>query len=467
MLASADPLSGNAARPRWRFVSRRWVMVLVPLLAVALYLPATRFGLLWDDPTYYQLGSGLDFWRLFGPVPEFQFYRPLALVYNRIFIDSAGLIHSWPRHLVQALFHAANVALAMRLARTLGLGAFAAAVAGLSLALHPFAQQAVACQGSQQPMATLFILGSVLTACLFLEARRSFWLALSLALFALGLLAQESALAVLPVVMVMSLVRQRPANLWRQHRWLLGYVALAACYLAIWVLTPRQGGILGSSDRLLVTAYMGQAVLPPVGGLASLTVDARPVIWLLLAAVGGGLLGWLGWRHNRLAVVVGATLYLAGIAPSVMGLSWAYASVGSRLAYPALPGVALLWAGALGWVGGRRWRGARVVQMALVVALMALLAVSTMRLQRLYIAGTTHLRTTVAELAGRPDDTLLFLNYPDRMALRQPPYALGYWGIILAPPVQRLCGLCGGLAGAQRHSAGAGAPADWRPAVAG
>ena len=33
---------------------------------------------------------------------------------------------------------------------------------------------------------------------------------------------------------------------------------------------------------------------------------------------------------------------------------------------------------------------------------------------------------------------MLFLNYPDRMALRQSPYALGYWGIILAPPVQRL-----------------------------
>jgi len=183
---------------------------------------------------------------------------------------------------------------------------------------------------------------------------------------------------------------------------------------------------------------MGQAVLPPVGGLAPLRVDAQPIVWLLVAAVCGGLLGWLGWRHNRLAVVVGATLYLAGIAPSVVGLSWAYASVGSRLAYPALPGVALLWAGALAWIGGEQWRGARAIQMALVVGLVTLLAAGALRLQRLYMAGTAHLRTTVTHLTQRPDDTLLFLNYPDRLALRRPPYALGYWGIILAPPVQQL-----------------------------
>lgn len=435
--------SGQAAWPRttpthgWRRLAD-WAWLLIPLLAVLFYSPSFRFGLLWDDPTYYELGSGLSFWQLFGPVPTFQFYRPLALVYNRLFIDSAGLIHSAPRHVVQVLFHAANIALVIRLARTLGFDALASALAGLVLAVHPFAQQAVACQGSQQPMATLFILGAVLAGTRFLQDRRRLWLGLSLASFLLGLLAQESALAVVPLLMVMSLLHGRDSSLWRRHRWLVPHLVLALCYLAIWVATPRKGGVLGSTDLIKVAAYMGQALLPPTGWLASPEHDPRPMVWLLVAAgVAIGLV-WAGWRRHRLATAAGATLYLAGIAPTVIGLSWAYASVGSRLAYPALPGVALLWAGALAALSGRRPRAALTVRLLVAAGLVAWLAISTLRLQRLYTVSTAHLQATVGELTRREERTVLVLNYPEQLALRRPPYALGYWGIILAPVVQEL-----------------------------
>jgi hypothetical protein len=428
----------RAANARVRLRWARWEVLAIPALALALYLPALRFGLIWDDPLWYQQGAGLSIWQLFRSVPTFQYYRPLALVYNRLFVDAAGLVHSWPRQLAQAMYHSLNTLLCIRLAMALGLERWPSAVAGLFMAVHPYAHQAVAWQSPQQPLSTLCLLTVVLWARRYLTEGDRRWQGLSLGLFAVGLLLQESVLGALAAVGVMSLEREPRHLVWRRHRWLTGYALVAAAYLAVYWFSPRYMGIIGSKGRAQVAAFMLQALLPPTCVFGQLTANWPAAPWLLIGLAFGGLLLGLAWRRAPCAAAVGAVLVVAGIAPAVVGLSWDYVSVGSRLAYPALPGVALLWAGALAWIGGKQGRGARAIQMALVVGLVALLAIGTLRLQRLYMASTAHLRATVTQLTQRPDDTLLFLNYPDRMALRRPPYALGYWGIILAPPVQQL-----------------------------
>jgi hypothetical protein len=41
-------------------------------------------------------------------------------------------------------------------------------------------------------------------------------------------------------------------------------------------------------------------------------------------------------------------------------------------------------------------------------------------------------------LSAAPGENALFVNFPDRLELRQAPYPLGFWGLVLAPVVQDL-----------------------------
>jgi len=59
-------------------------------------------------------------------------------------------------------------------------------------------------------------------------------------------------------------------------------------------------------------------------------------------------------------------------------------------------------------------------------------------LQHLAGAAFDHQSRALEAMAARPGERLLFLNYPDRLELRDRPYPLGFWGIVLAPVAQDL-----------------------------
>jgi hypothetical protein len=125
-----------------------------------------------------------------------------------------------------------------------------------------------------------------------------------------------------------------------------------------------------------------------------------------------------------------------GLAPSWVGLPWAYVETGARLAYPALGGVAALWGAC---VVGLLSNG-RLPRRALgALVLLALLAVSAeqWRAQDLvFQRGARHLADAVDAMAQRPGGKVAFVNYPDRLSQRPAPFPLGYWGLTLAPVTQ-------------------------------
>ncbi|HTP08228.1 MAG TPA: hypothetical protein VMP08_08265, partial [Anaerolineae bacterium] len=186
-----------------------------------------------------------------------------------------------------------------------------------------------------------------------------------------------------------------------------------------------------------VLAYSLQGVVFPFAALlasslsgtlpATLTV-LYAALWLVL------ILGVWRWQGKHVAGV--STLWLlAGLLPVVIGLSWSYTRIGARLLYPAALGVAMLWGGWLVQVfAPQMWR--RAIGLVTMIGLVWCSIAQWSAMREVYEQGTHYLAETITRLAQQPDQSILLVNYPDRLWLRPAPYPLGEWGLILAPVVQ-------------------------------
>jgi hypothetical protein len=126
---------------------------------------------------------------------------------------------------------------------------------------------------------------------------------------------------------------------------------------------------------------------------------------------------------------------IAGLLPVVIGLSWSYTRIGARLLYPAALGSAMLWGG---WLVQLfvpiMWR--RAIGLVTTIGLVWISITQWSAMREIYQQGTRYLAETIAALSQQPDQSILLVNYPDRLWLRPAPYPLGEWGLILAPVVQ-------------------------------
>jgi hypothetical protein len=431
---AAESPSTEARVLRWG-----WPLLLLALV-LAVYGPALNYGLIWDDPLWYQQGRGRPALELFVSLPTYQFYRPLSLLYNRQFVSAEGVVNARMLHALQIAAHCAATLLLLPALAALGVERWTARLTALFFAVFPMSFQAVAWQAPQGPHVMLWLLLAMLAAHGYQRRGRRLILLASLLAYAAALLFQESAL---PLVFLFFWLAagDRPLTDWRSWpRWPLLHLALAGLYLLIWLNVPRRDDVTGAGFQLHVLAYLLQGIVFPAAQLAAGALHGwAPALLaaVFAAAVTALALGaWRmqGWRTALLAVMwTGAAL-----APAWAGLSWDYVAVGERLFYMAAPGIALLWAS----VASRLFTETRPVQRALGGA--ALLGVMWFSLQHLrdlqplYAAGTHHLQRAVAVLAERPGQRLLFVNFPDRFELRPPYYPLGFWGLTLAPPVVTL-----------------------------
>lgn len=403
------------------------------------YAPSWHFGFIWDDPQWFGRIVGKGWLELIRPLPDFQFYRPGTLLYHRLFLRADGTFATLPLHMAQVGWHLLNVALFYALGARLGLGRWFSAVAALLFGVQPYTYQAVAWASPQHTIATSFQLAAWL---LYLQARqgRRRQLALSLLLFGVACTIQEGSmpLAFLPLLLERLLTadwRDWWQSIWRgagRVGWV--YVLLAGAYGFYWLQTPRLSGITGLLLEADVARYVLQGIIYPLTG--------RPLVvapeWLF--AVGGvGVLALLALAQRQgrgvLALVALAWTFL-GVIPVLVGLSFDYVALGARLLYFAAPAISWLWVAAL-WPAATlqlnwRWGG------ALLLALIALQSGWLLaQFQRLYLPGTNHMREMLTALDGQ-NGRFLFINFPDRYTAKEAPYALGYWGITLAPVVMDL-----------------------------
>jgi len=417
------------------------------LVTAWLYAPAVDFGFIWDDPIWFGHGVGKSLGTLIRPMPDYQFYRPGLMLYNRLFLRPDNTLTAPLLHAGQIGWHLLNAALAYALSRRLGLGGWEALAVGGLVAWYPFSYQAVAWAAPAQPMTAALQNGAWLA---YIEARRrragrGLVTVLSLSLFLMALSTQEStmALALLPLC-IEPLVRQRGAD--KAGGWLAPtYPLIAAGFGLLWLQTPREAGYTALTFERPVALYFIQGFVFPLLGRPAGYEPGQAVAPGVLLALAGLTIGGLlvaAWRAGRgRQALLGLAWALLGIAPSVVGLRYSYVRLASRLFYYSSPGVALLWACALlpgsetrfsgkTQVSFRRlWRTGGIVVLGLILLQSSLLLTG---FQRMYAGGAAHMDELI-QVAQLGEARLLFVNFPDRYAPRRPPYPLGYWGLTLAP----------------------------------
>lgn len=436
----------------------RWVYVAltaVLLATVLVYAASLAFGFIWDDPLWFGHALGKAWWQTLLPNADFQFYRPLTMLYFWLFMRPDGTFAIEAAHGFQLAFHLLNVALAFAISRRLGLGRGAAVAVAALFAFYPMAYQAVAWAAPQQPLTAVWQNAAWLS---YFWARplppntppcQSRWgLIASFVFFILALTTQESSVtvAVVPLLYELLLRRSVPGG-WsiggwiRPYAWALVYPLLAVGYVLVWLAVPRKAGITGAFFDGRNLAYVLQGIAFPLFGRPQgYAPDAVWNEWVVAAmgvAAVAALLALATWRGRGRVALFGLAWALAAVLPMLVGLGFAYVALAARLLYAPALGICLLWGCAL-WprTEERRWLQ---VGSVLAVGLILLQSVWLLRqFEGVWQQGTAHLRTAVVALDERGDGRYLFLNFPDRFAPTRPPYPVGYWGLTLAPVVVEL-----------------------------
>ncbi len=436
----------------------RWVFLALTavLWATALvYAASLAFAFIWDDPLWFGHALGKAWWQTLLPNADFQFYRPLTMLYFWLFRRANGTFAIETAHGFQLGFHLLNVALAFAIGRRLGLGRGVAVAAAALFAFYPMAYQAVAWAAPQQPLTAVWQnaawLGYMWARPLSSQSapRQARWgLLASLLFFSLALVTQESSVTVAIVPLLYELLLRRTwvggrsAVGWlRPYTWALVYPVLAAGYVLVWLAAPRKAGITGVFFDGRNVAYVLQGIAFPLFGRPqgyapdAVWPEWVVVVWAL--AMLAVLLGLAVWRRRGRVALFGLAWAVAAVLPMLVGLGFAYVALAARLLYAPALGICLLWGCAL-WP---RTRERRWVQVGSVLAIGLILLQSVWLLRQfeaVWRQGTGHLRAAVAVLDEGGDGRLLFLNFPDRYAPTRPPYPVGYWGLTLAPVVVEL-----------------------------
>lgn len=221
---------------------RTIVLAAIVLAAVLPYLNALTAEFTFDDfglvventdlppdtPVRVLLTSGMP-----GGV-----YRPLPMLTYRA--NAAASAGPFGYHLVNVGLHAVATVLVFALASVVLGGGLAAAICAAFFAVHPIHTEAVtSIAGRPEVLATVFVLGALLAfaAGKRRPGARSWWLGLSLALFAAGLLSKENAFTTVLLVALLEVWLTPRATVGRLVRMLVPYVAVGAGYLAfrVWL----------------------------------------------------------------------------------------------------------------------------------------------------------------------------------------------------------------------------------------
>ena len=426
----------------FRILRRHWFSLGLSALVLVMYAPSLHYGLIWDDPNWYAQGKGQTLWQLLTSLDTYQFYRPIAVWFNRQLVAPNDVVAAPAAHFIQIAAHLLAVLAAAPVLRVFHFERTPARLAALIFALYPLSYQAVAWQAPQQPIATLAVCVSILLAARYVEHRRTSSLLASLAAYAFALLFQESALPFVVLFFWLAFVNgpiDHAAAL-RRKFWPLLHLLLALIYLLVWLNAPRDTGVTGRALDIRVFAYGLQGVVFPAAALLSTPLAGASVSTLLLIfgvgwlALTLGVWTWQGWRR----AAISAVWLTAGLLPMVIGLSWNYTRIGSRLLYPAALGVAMLWGSWLARLFAPDGLRPRVVGLIAAAGVLVVSIGQWAAFQRLYQQGTLFLDKTTEGLVQQPDRSILLINYPDRLWLQPAPYPLGEWGLILAPVVQQV-----------------------------
>jgi hypothetical protein len=327
-------------------------------------------------------------------------------------------------HLTNNLLHAAASALTLLLLRRLGLGLFGATIGGLWFAVHTVHTEAV----------NLITYRTELLSCLFAIAavhvgaherdRRSWRRALATAgLYALGLMAKETAVTVPVILLWIDLVvrvkgrlpdRSELRDLARVQAPLFLVLLLYFAVRARLVQTTALPFFAGLPPHLVAASVMSiyetyvrllflpwpllhfydWTVLPPAQSLTEPEVLAGA---LLFVSAGAGAL-WLWWRRRAAPLAIGLGLFLIALLP-FLHLVPLPVGAGERFLYLASVGPALC----LGFLFERallRFPRARLAVLCAAAVLLTPLCALTVERNRAWRSDETLLTQAAADYPG-------------------------------------------------------------------
>ena len=421
-------------------------IILLLALNLFLYADTIRLPFYSDDPVdmrWVERSTLPDIWTSAAGVG---YYRPLPFTVWWADRWLAGGFHPSLEHAVNVVFHILNALLVVSLARRIlpdrgprwvGL------VAGALFVSFPFSYQAIPWVASlTHPMATFFILGSVLTATRAAPGAHWSIRAASLAMAALAFFAHESAVVVGGLLACLALRPQNRLKV-RDIAWPLAYVGLAVAFVLLYFSIPRQTTAIPAFTRARLTqnvAYVVQGLAYPVAPATRLLMTRSGWSDLASAYLAAGvtvallvLLAWRGKRIREMGLALALAWFVIAVIPASLVLSYDYILNGPRVLYLASVGATVAWALGVEALAsaGRRW--VRVTSTATAsLGLVAILVFSidfVRERQAIHRMGGDLVWQVSETFSATPaDGQYLVLNFPAWLAPGRLVYPLGHEG---------------------------------------
>jgi tetratricopeptide (TPR) repeat protein len=383
----------------------RLVALLLALVTLVAYLPATRNGFLYYDDDEYitanyavQAGLTLPGARWAFTSTQVSNWHPITWLSHMADCTLFGL-NAGAHHFVNVLFHAANTALLFVLLWRLTRKIWPSAVVAALFAWHPLHVESVAWLSERKDvLSTFFALLALLSYTKFVKenCRRSFWLAVSF--FTLGLMAKPM-LVTLPCVLL--LLDFWPLNRFRIANFELRFftklvaekipfflLAAASCVVTLFA----QRGAMATLEAVPWSWRLANAVVSGVGYLLKifwpvdlavaypLTHFSTPLVALaatLLLLVSGA--AW-HWRQARPYFLVGWCWFLGTLMPVIGLVQVGVTAMADRYTYIPAIGIFLVVAFGLAEFASPRPVLKRYVSVSMAVILVLCIGLTEMQI---------------------------------------------------------------------------------------
>ncbi len=400
-------MSTNPEQPVTAQLSTKVLLALVLLATFLVYAGTLQFDFVYDDLGQIVANPAVQSWKFFPLyfranvwMQQFaigNYYRPLFLTWFLINHTLFGL-HPAFWHFTTVVLHLGVTGLVFVLAMRLTRDRRIALIAALLFGLHPIHLETVAwISGVTDSLMALLLIPAFLSYLNYCETHRVRWLAACLALYALALMAKETAIVLPALVVAYECLYVDAARRWSERVRALALPVLCFVVVTSVYLVARSNALHGVAHKT-VNMPLGVAALTVPSALAwylkllvapvglsvfydtpyvthvSLKYFILPVLGIVLAA---GLLIWW-WRRTRSPLVAFASVWM--LLPILPLLNLTVLPMGDfihdRYLYLPSVGLVLLVATALGSIDSREIMGSPAGQVA-AIALACVLAFGT------------------------------------------------------------------------------------------
>lgn len=431
--------------PRLRISPTGWAVIVLIIVVLLAYGDSIRLPFFFDDLPHYTWLRSKSLVSIFLSAAGRPYYRPMQFfgwkLYETLFGGDSSVIY----HIFNLLVHVVNALLVTILARSVTkdhLNQRFAILAGVMFALFPFSYQVVPLPASlTHPMATLFVLLTILAYERFDSTHKFRWLFVSLGLGLLAFASNEGSFLLAGLVGLFALTRLRQPVQWR---WLILFVLLAALYYP-WYQSRQadHSGTLSirSAEAIFQNAlYVVQGLTFPVQPISEVLVergmnDQLAVLFgTVLVLIVFGIIFIKSQRFSDL--VLGIGWYTFCLAPEILLLSHNYLINAPRVMYLGSVGVAWLWANAAQsvWNYGGNMLIYKAAAIAIIVAVLIPAFVFVRQRIDLYTLNAQPLQASI-DVANQasPNDRLLFVNLPAWVSSTHNWFPIGHEGVLFLP----------------------------------